>query len=222
MENGINRFDIKSFRRIFTMKKALALALALVFVFALAIPTFALEKKDIAVGSELTEFDGSQDMTVTYNVSGSYTLNIPASVELTYAANDEVGTSDAQTVSLSKVLIPHAHKITVAIGGTFAVVAKGTVNSQVDQVVDTVGFEVYKSDNAETKYASGDTVLELNANGRSAVADVQTDLGLTSGAGSASNSIVFKTTEYARYNAAYTGTVTFTVAVTAQADAGTP
>lgn len=204
------------------MKKALALALALVFVFALAIPTFALEKKDIAVGSELTEFDGSQDMTVTYNVSGSYTLNIPASVELTYAANDEVGTSDAQTVSLSKVLIPHAHKITVAIGGTFAVVAKGTVNSQVDQVVDTVGFEVYKSDNAETKYASGDTVLELNANGRSAVADVQTDLGLTSGAGSASNSIVFKTTEYARYNAAYTGTVTFTVAVTAQADAGTP
>ena len=204
------------------MKKALALALALVFVFALAIPTFALEKKDIAVGSELTEFDGSQDMTVTYNVSGSYTLDIPASVELTYVTNTEVGTSAAQTVSLSKVLIPHAHKITVAIGGTFAVVAKGTVNSQADQVVDTVGFEVYKSDNAETKYASGDTVLELNANGRSAVADVQTDLGLTSGAGSASNSIVFKTTEYARYNAAYTGTVTFTVAVTAQADAGTP
>ena len=87
------------------MKKALSLALALVLAFALAIPAFA----ETVNATEGNFTDKTGNTTVTYSVSGKYTISIPANFPLD-AAGD--GTAD---IGVSDVLIPTGKTLTVKL-----------------------------------------------------------------------------------------------------------
>lgn len=94
------------------MKKKLSIFLVLVLAITLAIPAFA---DDNTLGPG--EGNDSKDTTVTYGVTTTYTVTIPASVSP--AAPDVAGDGNTATITIGKdALIPHGQEIKVWISAS--------------------------------------------------------------------------------------------------------
>ena len=168
------------------MKKIIALALVLVFALALAIPTFAV---DGTIAEDKTITGGTpQSTNVTYNVSGSYTLSVPA----TLTAN----AAETENVEISNVLL---YKDT-----TLKVTVEYSTMQIQDLDASAVAFVL--KDGSDATINSGTVLFTYTAGGQ------------TKAASAASKAIKATVDESAmKYAGVYSGAVTFTVTVDAQA-----
>ena len=203
------------------MKKALSLALALVFAFALAIPAFAdpitsLSEGPITPDASFVGTSNSADPTdIIYDVDGSYTISIPATITIEYVKDNSqapgTATWDSGTsneLKATDVMLPYGKKLTVTLTGNQGGFNVQAVDSS-SNVVDTVPYTVKAG---ETLLTSGTTsALTVQQYGDRE----DSDRGLKD---VDAVTLTFTTTAKPKYNAAYTGTITFTVAV-ATADA---
>ena len=191
------------------MKKVLSLALAFILAFALAIPAFAatLEEEGIAPKGDGDNFlgtnNGNEQTVVTYNVAGSYTISIPASITINYSKDNIVDTGSDNTIQATEVMLPHAKQLKVTVSGigqngAFELYANG------DKNVDVVTFKI----TADTKNINpGDLstpVLQMQKEG------VRDTRGLW---GYGPINLVLTANELPKYNETYTGYLTFTAQV---------
>lgn len=158
------------------MKKIIALAIAIVMMAALAVPAFAAP-------TVLTNNPGTGNMTVTYAVTGEYTVTIPDAA---------VVDSDDVTVSVAAgALLASGTQIKVTVSPSTGN-AWTLVNSADEE--DTLAYTIKNGENA---IAVGGTVL-THAAGKTAATEVALSFDLVNAATKAGT---------------YSQTITFTVAV---------
>lgn len=158
------------------MKKIISLALAVMMIATMSVTAFAA-----------TIENGTGTVEVTYGVSESYTVTIPADITLT--ANQE---SDME-ISASDVVIPYGNELTVSISSTNYTDSKWYLV----EAANTANKLEYSVKNGENAVASGDTIL-------------------TVAAGTAENQTVNLTTKLvgtATHSGTYKDTLTFSVSV---------
>lgn len=158
------------------MKKIISLALAVMMIATMSVTAFAA-----------TIENGTGTVEVTYGVSESYTVIIPADITLT--ANQE---SDME-ISASDVVIPYGNELTVSISSTNYTDSKWYLV----EAANTANKLEYSVKNGENAVASGDTIL-------------------TVAAGTAENQTVNLTTKLvgtATHSGTYKDTLTFSVSV---------
>lgn len=124
------------------MKKIISFALAVMMIATMTITSFAQEVTN-----------GSGTVEVSYGVSESYTVTIPA--DITLVANQ----GSNMEISASNVVIPYGQQLTVSIGS----------NNYADSkwyLIDTANGEnklEYSVKNGEDAVASGSTILTVAA-----------------------------------------------------------
>lgn len=164
------------------MKKFLSLTLAVIMMATMSVTAFAA--------------DETKDTTVTYSVDPSYTVTIPATVELggeaEIKAENVVLDYQTETTIGGYKYTYSDYYLTVSLTGT-----SGTDNAF---TLSNNGYEIeYTVKNGGTEVAVGDTVLKVDP--------AQADNG--------SVTLSFEAPSEIKYAGEYTGTVTFTISVVA-------
>lgn len=168
------------------MKKLVTLLLTAALAITAATTAFA---DDITPGADGKPNPSSKQIDVTYTVTPSYTVTIPATIAL-----DSQTKQGTASVTATNVTIPHDKALTVAISSNTDFKVK--IGDGTD--APTLKYQVTKRVNNSTTETSVDktnnTVLEVKS-------------------GSGSTELTFKLIDNVVYSGTYTGTVTFTVSV---------
>lgn len=135
---------------------------------------------------QLTTGAKKHSMNVTYTVEPSYTVTIPASINL------QIGSSTSAEVKVENVCIPNGQNVNVAISSATPD-ATGENFQIATSSGETLDYTITKNSNSAVKI--GDPIISAPAGN-----DVATTL-------------TFTPPENYKYSGTYTGTITFTVSV---------
>jgi len=122
------------------MKKNKIICLVLTLMLVMLFPSI-VSATDYTYSSE----SQSAEVPITMTVDPSYTVTIPAEIEISYPSK-----TGSAGISAANVVIDPGMQLEVAIGGAFSVALSG----------DTLSFTVMKG---ETTILTGGTVLEVPA-----------------------------------------------------------
>lgn len=163
------------------MKKNLIAIFSLALLTAFSMPATVCADTTITYDSE----QKTAEMTVSYTVEPSYTVTIPASVNL------QIGEQTSAEVKVENVCIPYGQNVNVAISSATA---------------DATG------ENFQIKASSGKTLDYTITNSNSAVKIGDTIISAPAG-DVAIETLTFTPPRNYKYSGTYTGTITFTVSV---------
>ena len=160
------------------MKKIIALALVLVFTIALAVPAFAADITGVDSNDALSN-GTNNEAKVTYDVAGSYTVSVPATL---------VADGAAQEVSAANVVLYRNTQLVVTVTYSGFLKVDGDAATNLAYTINKAGGAVITS--------ATDAIFSITAGGsKTATQNIEAKInGIPGFAGNYTDSITFNVT----------------------------